>query len=244
MAKRKISKEQELKIVKLYKSGKSSVHISRIFNVHCSTVLNKLRKHIPNEIRHPLPPRPTCAIEITDKIIKVWVKEYNEGWNYEDIGQRYKVSSNTVWRHLNKKIKSRLRGGGLHSRTVRNISKLEAAYLAGILDGEGSITVVKSKQKNQGLRILICIVNTDRELMRWLESIGGPPVRWRKGTNKMVGCWNICGVNDAWYLLNKVKPFLIVKLEKAEKALEILKQRRHYKNKSKAYKRWYGSLQC
>jgi hypothetical protein len=101
------------------------------------------------------------------------------------------------------------------------------------------IVVVKDSRPSRGLRCLVCIVNTNRELIDFLETIGGPKARWRKGTNKPVGDWHVCSVNDAWRFLTQIKPWLIVKKKAATEALEILKGRRRAGNRSKAYYRWH-----
>lgn len=176
----------------------------------------------------------------TEEIIKSWAKEYNEGYGFKQIGMKHGVSSSTIWKYLHKKIKSRLRGGGLHSRTVRNLTKFEATYLAGIFNGEGSLIIIKDKRRNRSMRTQFSITNTNKELMDWIESLGGPTVKWRKGTNKKIGNWDVCGTNDVYYLLNRLLPFLKVKRKKALDAIEIVRQKRNPKNKSKAYKRWHG----
>jgi hypothetical protein len=173
---------------------------------------------------------------------KVWLADYNDGLSFRAIAKKYNAPMWKVYQTLktNKRFSSRLRGGGLASCSLRKLSRIEAAYLAGIFDGEGSLTVVRDKRTTRGIRCMVCIVNTDGNLMHFLSSIGGPKVRWRKGENKPVATWNLCAVNDVWRFLNSVAPFLIVKREKTAEALKILKGRRGIGNTSKAWKRWHG----
>lgn len=48
----------------------------------------------------------------------------------------------------------------------------EAAYLAGIIDGEGSITLTRN-HKNEFRRPLITIASTDKELLNYLITLTG-----------------------------------------------------------------------
>ncbi|WP_051353184.1 hypothetical protein [Thalassobacillus devorans] len=48
----------------------------------------------------------------------------------------------------------------------------EAVYMAGIIDGEGSITLTRI-HKNEHRRPCITISSTDKELLIYLQSLGG-----------------------------------------------------------------------
>lgn len=55
---------------------------------------------------------------------------------------------------------------------VKTLNVEEAAYLAGIVDGEGTITLA-SKNKGQNRRLAITVSNTDRELLEWILKVVG-----------------------------------------------------------------------
>ena len=95
-------------------------------------------------------------------------------------------------------------------------------YLAGIIDGEGSI-YRKGRAKGAPIvpgRWVVCVTNTDRRLLDWLESLGGivrPKVR-REGQREAWE-WLVLAKNDQVMLLTAVLPYLRVKDERAREAL-------------------------
>lgn len=93
----------------------------------------------------------------------------------------------------------------LDSLKLVEFSDTEAAYLAAIIDGEGSIT------EHHG-RPVVYVYNTSEALMRWLsERIGGryrvTDMRGRQPCHT----WNVAAACDVAYLLRRVRPYLIIK---------------------------------
>jgi hypothetical protein len=66
-------------------------------------------------------------------------------------------------------------------RIVNNISSIDAAYIAGIIDGEGTITLSR-KHKNENRQLAVSISNTDLVLLKYVEKTVGAG----KITNKKV----------------------------------------------------------
>jgi len=62
------------------------------------------------------------------------------------------------------------------------VKEWEAAYLAGIIDGEGSITLTKN-HKNEFRRPCISIASTDLELLDFLKTITGGTIANKKNYN-------------------------------------------------------------
>ncbi|WP_240050867.1 hypothetical protein [Metabacillus litoralis] len=58
----------------------------------------------------------------------------------------------------------------------------EVAYLAGIIDGEGSITLTKI-HKNENRRPCITIASTDIELLSYTHSLTGGVISSKKNYN-------------------------------------------------------------
>lgn len=58
----------------------------------------------------------------------------------------------------------------------------EAAYLAGIIDGEGSITLTRI-HKNEHRRPCITIASTDKELLIYTKSLTGEIISNKKNYN-------------------------------------------------------------
>lgn len=109
----------------------------------------------------------------------------------------------------------------IHPRTVHCLENGMIAYLAGLIDGEGSISF-KSNQPT------IYVYNNSFLLMGFLrKSIGGSIIK-RKRRNpkwKQNYIWSIGGVRNVAYLLAKSMPYLIVKRLRAEEMLAILKHK-------------------
>ena len=109
-----------------------------------------------------------------------------------------------------------------------NLTNEESAYLAGIIDGEGTITFCK-RWNRDSYNPIVSIANTDKDLMEYLHNqIGGtltvyphrvPPRR----TAYKLEIWQ----SNVVPILEKVLPYLIVKREQAELMLEYIESRRN-----------------
>ena len=114
-----------------------------------------------------------------------------------------------------------------------NLSPTESAYLAGIVDGEGSITGARNQVRLQ-------ITSTDESLVRWVSArIPNCPIykieswkyqtnNWKRGINaskKPRYEVQIYRYTDLVPLLEAIVPFLVIKREMAILALEFAKSR-------------------
>ena len=65
---------------------------------------------------------------------------------------------------------------------VKILSAVDAAYLAGFIDGEGTITLSR-KHKNENRQLAITISNTERQLLEFcLEAIGAGKITNKRTT--------------------------------------------------------------
>ncbi len=69
-------------------------------------------------------------------------------------------------------------------KKVRKMSGLEAAYLAGLIDGEGTVTLTK-REKNAQRAITITIANTERELLEYPMRVISAGIISSKRTQKI-----------------------------------------------------------
>lgn len=110
-------------------------------------------------------------------------------------------------------------GSRLRSYTMPKLTESELGYIAGILDGEGSIYVVhKRKYPVFG----ISINNTDKELIDWLHSklLAGNMYTRKKEKAGFLGHKTqyqlmIIRKNEVYTILNTLLPFLRIKQYKA-----------------------------
>lgn len=98
------------------------------------------------------------------------------------------------------------------------MEKWEAAYIAGIIDGEGSITLTKMHQR-ENRRPCISISSTDKELLIYIQEIvGGGTINNKKNYNpdKHKDSYTLYfkKKKDVYSILEKIYPFLRVTQKK------------------------------
>jgi len=99
------------------------------------------------------------------------------------------------------------------------------AYVAGLIDGEGTLVVGKYPRKGNkylGYRGFLAIANTHVPMLQFLKSIiGGKIVEQGKGR----GCYSLSlSTNEIRNCLPQIVPFLVVKKEQAEVLLDFLER--------------------
>lgn len=132
-----------------------------------------------------------------------------------------------------------------------NVPEWVFAYLAGFLDGEGSIMADRRKVYNknkpnrnghQSPTISVKVCNTDpNPLYLFSKHFGGvvykePPVE-KSNRNKDIYTYK-AAVNSSWVLLDKLLPYLITKRPQAEIALKLYQ----YASTIEKNKRRYDTL--
>lgn len=103
-----------------------------------------------------------------------------------------------------------------------NLTETEKAYLAGIVDGEGSIGYYKRRNT---FGAIVSITNTDFKLFAWLQDrITLGKVRARSGRGHWSPCWyfEITKKAEIIEFLTLLQPYMVVKLEQATLLLSYL----------------------
>ena len=112
------------------------------------------------------------------------------------------------------------------------ISIADAAYIAGLFDGEGSIQykqIMKKRGKDKKAyptwEVRMEINMTDRSIIQWIHDVLGvgtfskkPPGRGQMG-KKMQYRWR-CGFRDAYNVAKLIWPYAQVKLHKIEQIID------------------------
>jgi len=151
-----------------------------------------------------------------------WLVEYKSGASYDAIARNWGVSASTICEFVRLRLDVRPKWT-LKARSLRTLSDTEFAYIAGLFDGEGSLRV-------KGYGVQMCIVNTNEDVMAWLESLGGGSIRQRPCNglgSKPIHIWTVCRHQDLCYLIGGVLPFTIIKREALKHALKKLKERQN-----------------
>ena len=164
-------------------------------------------------------------------------------------GKHGPINKKTIMDRLPKKtwdaIKWKAKQLGLRRdfRTVYdplNISDVDRAYIAGYLDGEGCITVIRAKRKGGNINYVpyISIANKDLTSLEWIVSVTGlgrvrrlnktPENKRTEKWRQRPWMWSDCytyGVHNlasCYRFIKEIGPFLKVKKEHAELLLEIM----------------------
>ena len=103
----------------------------------------------------------------------------------------------------------------------------DAAYIAGLFDGEGSVDFKKRKEKRGNVQnILMRIEMTDESVLRWVhETLGVGTVRKRNRSPSVKAHWKDRWVysirfRDALYVCKILWPYAQVKLHKIEQIID------------------------
>ena len=113
------------------------------------------------------------------------------------------------------------------------IRESDAAYIAGLFDGEGSIDFTKRKEKKRSgtydcRRISMEISMTDESVLRWVTEVLGVGTltkKPRKGKRKdgtkylMQYRWR-CTFRDAYYVCRVLRPYAHTKLPKIQQVID------------------------
>lgn len=106
------------------------------------------------------------------------------------------------------------------------MTELEKAYIAGIIDGEGSIMLQKF-HNNEYPSPCVSIASTTLELLNWIKSVVGKGVIKQKKNYDTVNhrdCYSyVLKYNDALQLLKEIYPYLIINSKKKRTELILTK---------------------
>ena len=118
----------------------------------------------------------------------------------------------------------------------------ERAYLAGVLDGEGTFIIRRGRDATHGYKFqaVVRVTNTSWELIAWLHAtFGGNVVRERdrRPNRKPCWLWSLDGGTLVVPVVQQVLPYLRVKRRQAEVVLEFYKVRNPF-GKRVSYGEW------
>lgn len=171
------------------------------------------------------------GIELTDEEKAIILKWYKEGKLTcpRLIAQALNRHHQTIRRYLRSQgIRLPRYKPCLRRATVKDLSVAQAAYLAGLIDGEGSIGLNKNSLSWAEARVQLVIGNKDEALMRWLvENVGGRYyVRERSGINKSkLYVWMLTRIIDIVKVLKQTEPYLVLKKGLARNVMTFCEKR-------------------
>lgn len=133
-------------------------------------------------------------------------------------------------------------GVGYNIQKEYKMTKQELAYTAGIIDGEGSISIVKAKtckskttQRGYLLELKVGVSNTDERLVRWLKKrYGGCIVKRRVANPRWKDYWEWrVQTAQAVHFLEMIQPWVLLKQQQIKIAIGFGKGRRIKKKSPK-----------
>lgn len=104
--------------------------------------------------------------------------------------------------------------------SIKTLSEVDKAYMAGLCDGEGCLTAFTTRKKNQYSTIYyIQIIIVEEEPIKWLKEVTGVGYvfqrkRQDKGWQDLWG-WKTCNT-PACEVLEQIMPYLKIKHRQAE----------------------------
>jgi hypothetical protein len=114
------------------------------------------------------------------------------------------------------------------------MTETEKAYLAGFIDGEGSIGIYPDYRSSRNYRLVLTVSNTNKDVIDWIANIVGEKhsrqvkvkttkdcPSWQGEKDRWKDCYSIWfGSGIAQSVLKEVFPYLIVKKQQATIAIE------------------------
>jgi hypothetical protein len=105
-------------------------------------------------------------------------------------------------------------------------SETDLAYMAGIIDGEGTISARRRKNQ-QGARyvdFMLSVANTDERLIRWIHERFSGSIDFRQqrqsDIHKPLWRWTTSATNGELVIV-AVRPYLVIKQAQADLYLEL-----------------------
>ena len=111
------------------------------------------------------------------------------------------------------------------------MNKIDLAYAAGIIDGEGNIGIVKRQwsKRNDKYHLQVRVAMCDREVPEWFQSHFGGSISIHKRTNpkhRPVYTWQISH-RSCIPMLKAILPYLICKKPQAELGI-LFQETKHF----------------
>ena len=125
----------------------------------------------------------------------------------------------------NKQLDMMLKGafGRKRSRLAFDLSLSDIAYMAGLIDGEGSILVTHSGPGIGAYQLRLQVANTDYRVMLWMQTKFGAHINkggMRQKDHHKQAWYALWYSSYAKEVIRLIEPYLIIKKEQALLALQ------------------------
>lgn len=160
-----------------------------------------------------------------DAVIHDAVALINQGSTWTEAAASIGMSRDALYQRVRKMGLEVRRGSRPYLRPsqIQVPTGEDLGYLAGILDGEGHISIESKAAGCARNCVHVGVTNTDETLLAWLETIGGH-VSWRVNKpnlgSKPCGVWQLVARQDVLALLRAVRPHMRIKQDRAQAGIE------------------------
>jgi hypothetical protein len=110
--------------------------------------------------------------------------------------------------------------------------RLSRAYVAGFIDADGSIVIMRSGKEKRWYVIFVTVTQKNPKILHLLsERYGGKvSIHHKKDNPKICSTWNV-KAGDAYKMLQEIRPKLVLKREQALIAMRLQENIVKHKNK-------------
>jgi hypothetical protein len=109
------------------------------------------------------------------------------------------------------------------------MEEIKIGYMAGIIDGEGSVSLRRSNNNRRSFNPMIQVTNTNKEMLNWINAnFSGAVYKHTWGhygkhkNEKAAWLWQLKNHNDVEDFLKLIYPYLIIKKKQAELVLKYI----------------------
>jgi hypothetical protein len=159
------------------------------------------------------------------------------------ISELSKITNLCAWTIIKYAHKHGLRKCGNIYIDLSKLSNTDLAYIAGLLDGEGTVTYQGYNEKSNGRKTaggpIVQISNTHKPTINWLVSIFGYKMRFQcRNLEKHQQCYSarIFGWKNVLVFLRACYPYLRIKKKQAEVLMKLCQSRLKH-----LYQKYYTS---
>ena len=158
-----------------------------------------------------------------------------KGLSYSSIGEKLNTSASTVMRRIHDAERDDLKYLAKES-DINNLSKEDASYIAGLIDGEGCLSLLSQEYgSHEGMSITpsIQVAMASEKTIDYLVKKTGldkKSERFHEKENlKNQWVYRLHSRKDVLSLLTQISPYLIEKKDQADKIIEYCKNRKDNK---------------
>lgn len=148
------------------------------------------------------------------------LSEMRSGEKNPFFGKRHSAETKAKLATVTRRYNLTTRTYDINPRAIPDLAEWQRAYIAGLLDGEGTVHKASGRKS-----IAVSIANTHRPLIDWLlltTKAGGVSKMNSPIEREPCWSWYLYGARDVAAFIMMVRPFLIIKAERADEALASL----------------------